>query len=288
MVQSGLTTPEEITFSFEPPSSQQLWTPLQQEHAARVYLQRELAAEDALANLDIPNEFDVTPCPVAPADTEFPSEFDVSPPLDAQPPPPVILKAHQRAILEKRFRARVDSPTRSEDTYQRLLKGYSTSSSTPASPLVSHSVDPAAINRPNAPEPTSFSHYGDQQAEIARLRQENAGLQQELQAYKNMADSLIEKSVERSFGDRDERRLKRRFERLQRRLDEDDSVITQQKIQINIITDERDSLESSLRDTYDLISNMQQDINRYADRIEDLEGDLHDAHHQLDSLGTKH
>lgn len=181
------------------------------------YLQKQVFAEDALANSDFPHEPSVTPCPLGPDDPNFPSEFDVSPPLDAQPPSPIVLKTQQRARLEKRFRASADSPTPSEDTYQRLLQGFSVLKTTSVPPSASHSVDPAAIFRPGAPEPTSCSHCDNQQAEIDRLLQENAGLQRELQVYKDMADSLIEESVERSFGGRDERRLKRRFDCLRHR-----------------------------------------------------------------------
>lgn len=319
-----------------------MWTPLQKEHAARIYLQRELAAEEALANsgsstefdstpcplapagpdllsefdispaslapanaavpsgfdrgrssyapgnLEFPSEFDESPSPHAPAKPELPSEFDLSPPLHAQPPPPVVLKAHQRAKLDERFHARVDSPTPSEDTYQRLLQGCSFSTATPKTPLESYTVDPASLVRPSAPEPRSFTQYDDQQAEIDQLRQKNAGLERQLQAYKDMADSLIEQSVERAFDNRDERRLTRRVERLQRRLDEDDGVITQQKIQLSCVTDERDGLKSSLQRAYDIIKTMHEDMNQQADRIEDLEGDLHDAHRELYSRITTH
>lgn len=369
VVQSGLTTPEEITFSFNPPSSQQLWTPAQQEHAARIYLQRELAIEEALAKADFsPRDYSNTsalattdpdlPCEVgisrasrgsatpelssifevplaskAPAhpafpsdfedylstfaaahansqkefdeypstcsatananlqrskfddypstcaaiDASLPSEFDISPPLHAQPPTPVVLKSHQRASLHKRFHARVDSPTPSEDTYQRLLQGCSFSSSTPRVPTESYTIDPASLVRPSAPEPPSFSQCDDKQAEIDRLKNENAGLQRQLEAYKNMADSLIEQHVERSFSDRDQRRLHRRVEHLQRCLDEDDAVIGEQQIQIDRITKERDSLESSLCTANDLLKTSRNEMLHQADRIEDLEGDLHEA-----------
>lgn len=379
VVQSGLTTPEEITFSFNPPSSQQLWTPIQQEHAARIYLQRELAIEEALAKADfspreygsprvlttvdsdLPSEFDISPashgsatpelpgileatlpskapakttvpsnfddypsscatarenlhpskldgypstCAVASASlhqrkfdysspyaarsANLPSEIDISPPLDAQPPSPVVLKSHQRANLNKRFHARVNTPTPSEDTYQRLLQGCSLSTSTPKLPVESYSIDPASLVRPSAPEPPSFSQYDDQQAEIDRLKSENAGLKRQLEAYKNMADSLIEQTVDRAFGDRDQRQLNRRVERLQRRLDEDDSLITEQQIQIDRITNERDSLESSLSSAFDLLKTQRKDINYQADRIEDLEGDLHDARRELYNLNGRH
>lgn len=399
VVQSGLTTPEEVTFSFNPPSSQQLWTPIQQEHAARIYLQRELAIEEALAKADfsprhygnpcvltpadsdLPSEFDNSPashglatpelpsvldgplaskapakaaapsnfddcastysaadvnlpskfddyypstcatakgslhpskfddypstCAAASASLQqrdfdsyssiytarnanLPSEFDISPPLEAQPPTPVVLKAHQRAILNKRFHARVDTPTPSEDTYQRLLQGCSLSTSTPKLPVESYSINPASLVRPSAPEPPSFSQCDDKQAEIDRLKRENAGLQRQLEAYKNMADSLIEQTVDRAFGDRDQRQLNRRVERLQRRLDEDDALITEQQIQIDRITNERDSLESSLSSAYDLLKNQRKDINYQADRIEDLEGDLHDARRELYNLNDRH
>lgn len=396
VVQSGLTTPEEITFSFNPPSSQQLWTPVQQEHAARIYLQRELAIEEALAKADfspreygntsalapidsdLPCEVDISPAPHGsvtpelpiiledplpskapvrppfPSDFEdylsqyaaanansrkefgeypstcsatanaglnrskfddypstcaapnaslqsskfngypstcaainasLPSEFDISPPLDAQPPTPVVLKSHQRAKLDKRFHARVDSPTPSEDTYQRLLQGCSFSTSTPRIPTESYSIDPASLVRPSAPEPPSFSQCDDdKQTEIDRLKNENAGLQRQLEAYKNMANSLIEQHVERSFSDRDQRRLHRRVEHLQRRLDEDDAVISEQQIQIDRITNERDNLESSLCTAYDLLKTSRKDLRHQTDRIEDLEGDLLDAHRQIYKL----
>lgn len=381
VVQSGLTTPEEITFSFNPPSSQQLWTPVQQEHAARIYLQRELAIEEALAKADfspreygntsalaltdpdLPCEFDISPAsqgsaipelpsiledplllnapahPAFPSDFEdylstydaanansrkkfdeypstcsatanaslqrskfddypstcaainanLPSEFDISPPLHAQPPTPVVLKSHQRAKLDKRFHARVDSPTPSEDTYQRLLQGCSFSTTTPRVPTESYSTDPASLVRPSAPEPPSFSQCDDEdQAEIDRLKNENAGLQRQLEAYKNMADRLIEQHVERSFGDRDQRRLHRRVEYLQRRLEEDDAVISEQQIQIDRITNERDSLEASLCTAYDLLKTSRKDLRHQADRIEDLEGDLHDAHREIYKFKERH
>lgn len=380
MVQSGLTTPEEITFSFNPPSSQQLWTPVQQEHAARIYLQRELAIEEALAKADFsPRDYSNTsalattdpdlPCEVgisrasrrsatpelssifevplaskAPAhpafrsdfedylstfaaahansqkefdeypstcsatananlqrskfddypstcaanDASLPSEFDISPPLHAQPPTPVVLKSHQRASLHKRFHARVDSPTPSEDTYQRLLQGCSFSSSTPRVPTESYTIDPASLVRPSAPEPPSFSQCDDKQAEIDRLKNENAGLQRQLEAYKNMADSLIEQHVERSFSDRDQRRLHRRVENLQRRLDEDDAVISEQQIQIDRITKERDSLESSLCTANHLLKTSRNEMFHQAGRIEDLEGDLHEAVHEIIRLKDRH
>lgn len=318
----------DISFSFDPPSSQQLWTPPWQEHAACIYLQREHAIEEALANADFSVDFPVavgsTPLPPTPAEShspseskippasqvevstklpkeiagpvpsfspahsELPSEFDVSPPFNAQPPPPVVLKAHQRANLENRFHARVDSPTPSEDTYQRLLNGYSFSTSTPKTTVQSYSVDPASLVRPDAPEPASFNYHDDQQAEIDRLKTERAGLKKQLKAYKDMTDSLIEQTVERSFSDRDERRLNRRLERLQRRLDDDDGVITQQKIQISLIEDERDSIQVSLQKALDLLKDMSVDMNHQADRIEDLEGDLHEAHQEIYSLTQRH
>lgn len=324
VVQSGLNTPEDISLSFEPPSSQQLWTPPQQERTARISLQRKFVTEGALANNDFSVSLDRTLCPLALADpgchgesagshlshdhasatipsttegfaplypqanVENPSQFDISPPLQAQPPPPVVLKAHQRANLENRFHARVDSPTPSEDTYQRLLKGCYSSESTTRTAAESYHIDPASLLRPNAPEPTSFTSHEDQQAEIGSLRNENAGLLRQLQAYKDMADSLIEQTVEHSFSGRDERGLNRRLERLQRRLDKDDGIITQQKMEVHLITKQRDSLESALQDTYEVIKMLSEDINHQADRIEDLEGDLHDAYREIYSLIQRH
>lgn len=308
VVQSGLTTPEDISFSFEPPSSQQLWTPPQQEHAARIYtpyLQRELAIEEALANADFsvrddstPFGVDSTPCPIAPgnpsrpieldfslasqeqasaelprevkdqpppyasAEEDFPSEFDISPPLHAQPPPPVVLKAHQRANLEHRFHARVYSPTSSEDTYQRLVSGLS-STSNHQTTVESYSIDPATLARPSAPEPVSFSYHEGQQTESDHLRNETAGLKKQLQAYKNMADSLIEQTVERSFSDRDERRLflvtKERdglassLQEANNLIKKDDKIITKQKAEIRLLQKERNDLASSLLDANNLI-----------------------------------
>ncbi|KAF3762261.1 hypothetical protein M406DRAFT_332645 [Cryphonectria parasitica EP155] len=104
-----------------------------------------------------------------------PPKYDHSPASSHQPPSPIILKATQRRRLQERFQARVDSPScsSSEETLQRLLRGYSDSSSahdieeiyvtprplskTPTT-VTSHE-DPVQISRPRAPEPISFSSY---------------------------------------------------------------------------------------------------------------------------------
>lgn len=226
MVQSGLTTPEEgITFSFNPPSSQQLWTPPQQEYmkkSLQCYMkQSELSADDrdpdCLPPPELPSEFDVTPptphyinagskkprphhtkgevtppirttyrpgqgicneavarplafrdvTPPSPSPVrhhkgkgpahravtpEMPSEFDVSPPTHIQPTMPAVLKADERENLRKRFQAHAGSPTSSDDTYLRLMRGFSTSEETSSVP-VSHSIDPRTLERPSRPNP---------------------------------------------------------------------------------------------------------------------------------------